>query len=499
MSYKVLEQNGIDNENVDGGAFNRFTAGGRDGVIEGVFSECALATVGNGISIATGLIIACGVRVKIFNPETLYLSGSPMITTQYQIILQLSLFSNGDLFVSIFLRPFGGLQQDALYKLGQGIYEVEIGTFTHNSNGTITDLKRTLEVINGSGELQHNLGMFLSVDDLKIRYPKARENDYAYIAGGNIWIWENNKWIDSGEPVPGVVPGKDGVSPTIEIDECVTLPAGAEATVENVGTNQAVKLKFGIPQGEEGAIGPEGAPGEQGKTGEPGAPGEKGERGFSGYIQCIGIAGTGDWSNHVLVQTSIDGNKGNQAGNYCLILDDNNASLNGSVVLLGVNDTGSNYYPYTVAGSLKGAKGDKGDTGANGEKGEPGEKGIKKFINSRYGFGKSELQSAATEGATYTWDILPSELEGVTVGDNVVIKVGVSDLGNSFNSYAFVFAKVTALNSGAQNLTTVSYGYVSTGEKGDIGPKGDKGDTGATGDPGATYSLNGSVLTIRFN
>ena len=37
MSYKILEQNGVDNENIDGGAFNNFSAGGRDCIMGSVF------------------------------------------------------------------------------------------------------------------------------------------------------------------------------------------------------------------------------------------------------------------------------------------------------------------------------------------------------------------------------------------------------------------------------------------------------------------------------
>lgn len=46
MSYKILEQNGIDIENIDGAAFNNFAAGGRDGIMAGVLSECALVVTG---------------------------------------------------------------------------------------------------------------------------------------------------------------------------------------------------------------------------------------------------------------------------------------------------------------------------------------------------------------------------------------------------------------------------------------------------------------------
>ncbi len=194
MSFKVLEQNGIDNENVDGGAFNRFTAGGRDGIIRGVLSDCALAAVGNGIGISPGEIIMCGIRVKITETETLFLSGSPIAVTQYQIIAQATLQSNRSLFVSFLLRPSGALRQDSLYASEQGVYEVEIGTFTHNTDGSISDLEQRLKLIDG-----------------------------------------------------GV-----GTIESFKIGTTTTLPPGSDAYVENVGTDKNVVANFGIPKGEPG-------------------------------------------------------------------------------------------------------------------------------------------------------------------------------------------------------------------------------------------------------
>ena len=72
---------------------------------------------------------------------------------------------------------------------------------------------------------------------------------------------------ERGEPgVPGQpgpqgepgVPGRDGESATIEVASTTTLPAGSSATVENVGTESAARLAFGIPKGDTGAAGADG-------------------------------------------------------------------------------------------------------------------------------------------------------------------------------------------------------------------------------------------------
>lgn len=151
MSFKILEQNGVDNENVDGGAFNNFAAGGRDGIVGGVLSECALIAAGSAIGIAPGLIVLHGIRVKVTGIETLSLSSVPLRPTSYQIVAQVTLASNGDVDFSFFIRTPQPLVQNSLYQNSAGTYQAELASFTHNPDGTISDLMKTLDVIYGAG------------------------------------------------------------------------------------------------------------------------------------------------------------------------------------------------------------------------------------------------------------------------------------------------------------------------------------------------------------
>ena len=151
MSYKILEQNGIDNENVDGGAFNNFASGGRDGIVGGVLSECAVTAAGSAIGVSPGLIILHGIRVKVTGIETLSLSSVPLRPTSYQIVAQVTLASNGDVDFSFFIRTPQPLVQNSLYQNSAGTYQAELASFTHNPDGTISDLMKTLDVIYGSG------------------------------------------------------------------------------------------------------------------------------------------------------------------------------------------------------------------------------------------------------------------------------------------------------------------------------------------------------------
>lgn len=54
------------------------------------------------------------------------------------------------------------------------------------------------DIINES----HFRGMYQSVEALRTAHPTATPNDYAYIVGGNIYIWTDGAWTDSGVPAP---------------------------------------------------------------------------------------------------------------------------------------------------------------------------------------------------------------------------------------------------------------------------------------------------------
>ena len=157
MSYKILEQNGVDNENTDGGAFNNFAAGGRDGIAGGVLSECAVTVAGSAIGISSGLLILHGIRVKVIGLETLALSSVPLNPTSYQIVAQVTLAANGDINFAFFIRTPQPLVQDSLYQNNAGVYQAEFASFTHNPDGTISDLTKTLDVIYGAGDGDVNL------------------------------------------------------------------------------------------------------------------------------------------------------------------------------------------------------------------------------------------------------------------------------------------------------------------------------------------------------
>lgn len=149
--YKILEQNGIDNENIDGSAFNNFSAGNKDGIMGGILSECSFTSAGNAVSVGTGVILIHGFRVKITALETIYVSSVPLTPTRYQIIAQIILQDSVPSFLLFAQVPQTLIQQE-LFENNNGTYQIEIGRFTHNPDGTITDIAKTVDTIYGGGE-----------------------------------------------------------------------------------------------------------------------------------------------------------------------------------------------------------------------------------------------------------------------------------------------------------------------------------------------------------
>lgn len=151
-----------------------------------------------------------------------------------------------------------------------------------------------------------------------------------------------------GEPGPQGQDGDPGISATITIGETVTLEPGEQATVENVGNENAAILKFSLPKG---------------------AKGDKGDKGDTG--EGLNIKGALDSENDL----PADGQPGD-----AYIIDGNlyvYVGESGSVV---TNPKWSN------VGNIKGEKGDQGeqgpqgDPGTQGEPGEPGKDGVSATI-----------------------------------------------------------------------------------------------------------------------
>ena len=147
MEYKILEANGTENENIDGAEFNNFTASGRSGVVESVLNECSLSAVSNTITIATGLLIIKGIRVKILAPETFSFTGYPSEDTNYEMVAGVTLTSNKEVSFYLQNRIPQPLTEEDLFVHERGTYEIQLATFTHSTDGSIKNVRRRFDVI----------------------------------------------------------------------------------------------------------------------------------------------------------------------------------------------------------------------------------------------------------------------------------------------------------------------------------------------------------------
>ena len=191
-----------------------------------------------------------------------------------------------------------------------------------------------------------------------------------------------------------------------------TLPPGSQATASgSISETEGLKIKLGIPQGEQGPKGDTGATGPQGETGPQGPQGEKGETGPQGPKGDTGETGpqgpkgdTGETGPRGEVgpqgpqgdlgPTGPQGPEGPQGprgetGRGLTVLDyyDDLEALqaavqspeDGDAYGIGTSEPYDIYIYSPTKGWVNNGKlqGAKGDTGPEGPKGDPGEQGPK--------------------------------------------------------------------------------------------------------------------------
>lgn len=194
MAYKILENNGIEIENTDGGALNNLSAGNKSGIVGGVLSECLLSATGNSVIVSPGLLLLRGVRIKITEPESISVASVPSADTLYQVVAQVTATDGFVIEFSLFAQIPGALTQDSMYTTNAGTYQMELGRFTHKSDGTIVGVERVAEVIyyGGFPDAPKNGGYY------------ARKNGaWANVAAGSgfempVTVWESEVGTSDG-------------------------------------------------------------------------------------------------------------------------------------------------------------------------------------------------------------------------------------------------------------------------------------------------------------
>lgn len=152
MLTRILTKNATDITNIDGARQNNFVAGMRSGIVKGAFNEGTLfASSNNTIALDTCELIISGHRVIIESVAFVTLANAPSINTKKSLIAEIVVSDSIPSF-RLFVEPSTyNLTQNNLFKdgTGNGTYQIEIGTFLHKTDGTITDVFRTINVITG--------------------------------------------------------------------------------------------------------------------------------------------------------------------------------------------------------------------------------------------------------------------------------------------------------------------------------------------------------------
>ena len=154
MSIRILTKNTVENTNIDGARDHNFNAGRRSGIVQGALNSGNLfLSANNTIALDTCELRLCGHRVVIDSAEYKTFYNQPSVPIRYSLVAQIIVSNNGesvsfDLKTQLSTIP---LVQNDLDKNINGTYELEIGRFTQLTDGTLTDVVRTADLITGGG------------------------------------------------------------------------------------------------------------------------------------------------------------------------------------------------------------------------------------------------------------------------------------------------------------------------------------------------------------
>lgn len=147
MEYKILESLGVENDHIDGAAFNNFVASNESGIIAGILEECPLYLPDSEtIAVGTGELIISGFRVKITSPFSQRI-GSYTLAQDFHIIAEIQLSQDKSVQFRMFcvneteyfaLKP---LRKDNLFAQNSGTYQLDFAEFTSSAWGISSELR----------------------------------------------------------------------------------------------------------------------------------------------------------------------------------------------------------------------------------------------------------------------------------------------------------------------------------------------------------------------
>ena len=282
MSYKILTKNGVENTNIEHARDFNFNSGGRSGIIKGVLNECNITSgASNVVTIDTCELRLCGHRIVIEDAEYLTLSNNPAQAIRYSIIAEIRVADSVPSFKLFYQLTSSTLTKDNLsaHVLGNGTYQLELGRFTLNTDGTISDIVRTADLIVGGGysidgglinigNITTNTldaGMEAEVD-IEERYDSEQDKiftDFTFSVPKGDKGDQGIQGIQGpqGEKGEQGEKGDTGATNKLTIGT-VTSGTSASASISGTAPNQVLNLV--LPKGEQGEQGVQGPQGPQG-------------------------------------------------------------------------------------------------------------------------------------------------------------------------------------------------------------------------------------------
>ena len=148
---RILTKNGVDNTNIDGARNYNFNAGRRSGIVKGALNGGNFfASNNNTIALDTCELRLCGHRIVLDQAEYRTFTNKPSVPVRYSFVARVVVDSDYNVsFEFVSQEATTQLVQDNLDITGSGTYELEIGRFTQLTDGTITDVVRTADLITG--------------------------------------------------------------------------------------------------------------------------------------------------------------------------------------------------------------------------------------------------------------------------------------------------------------------------------------------------------------
>lgn len=175
MSIKILTKSGEEITAIDDARAYNFDAGNKSGIVKGALNEGKLFLVSsNVIGLDSCELRISGHRVVIDSAESITMANRPSVATRYSMIAEVVVSDTSVPSFRLFIQPAKTeLIQQNLYKTlnGNGTYQLRIGNFTLGTDGLISDIVRTADVIsgatNGVGDIEFNVTTETIAGDLE--------------------------------------------------------------------------------------------------------------------------------------------------------------------------------------------------------------------------------------------------------------------------------------------------------------------------------------------